>query len=381
MFYEAAFLISVACLVYIYAGYPAAAWLLSRLRSRPVVKSPHRPFVTVLIAAYNEGAQIRSTLANKLELDYPGDRLEIVVVSDGSTDHTGRIVREFEEPVVRLVEQEIRQGKTAALNRGVAESRGEIIVFADANSIYRSDALSRLIENFVDPTVGYVTGKMIYTDATGSVIGDGCSAYMRYENRLRDYETQLGSVVGVDGGIDAVRRSLYRPMRADQLPDFVLPLMVVEQGYRVVYEPRAILEEPSLSSAADEYRMRVRVSLRALWALHDMRKLLNVFRFGIFSWQLLSHKVLRYAGFLFLLSALLSSMMLWNRGQWWRAALLVQLAGYAATLLFHRLKKWGVRARVLSLPYYFTLINLASAHAFMKYVSGRKQVLWTPRKG
>ena len=144
---------------------------------------------------------------------------------------------------------------------------GEIIVFSDANSLYAPDALRRLLANFADEEVGYVTGRMIYANPDGAPIGEGCSAYMKYENALRLIETRLGSIVGVDGGIDAVRKVLYRPMNAEQLPDFVLPLKVVEQGYRVVYEPEALLWESSLNEAADEYRMRVRVSLRAFWAL------------------------------------------------------------------------------------------------------------------
>ncbi len=176
------------------------------------------------------------------------------------------------------------------------------------------------MRNFADPEVGYVTGRMVYVDRQGTIIGDGCSAFMRYENRLRRYETALGSVVGVDGGIDAVRKSLYRFMRADQLPDFVLPLMVVEQGYRVVYEPEAVLQEPSLQNPADEYRMRVRVSLRALWALKDMRQLLTLRLNPLFAWQLWSHKVLRYLSFLFLIGAYLANGALWDAGAGYRAA-------------------------------------------------------------
>ena len=138
---------------------------------------------------------------------------------------------------VHLIRQEPRAGKTLALNLAVGRAKGEIIVFSDANSSYSPDALRCLVENFNDPEVGYVTGKMIYTNPDGSPVGDGCTAYMKYENFLRTLETRIGSMVGVDGGIDAVRKSLYRPMNPDQLPDFVLPLRVVEQGFRVVYEP------------------------------------------------------------------------------------------------------------------------------------------------
>ncbi len=173
----------------------------------------------------------------------------MIVISDASDDGTDEIVGRVasEHPGrVRLLRQEPREGKTAALNLAVPQARGEIVVFADANSIYGPDALRRLARNFADPAVGYVTGKMVYVNPDGSLVGDGCSAYMKLENWLRAQETRIGSVVGVDGGVDAVRRRLYRPMRADQLPDFVLPLAVVEQGARVVYEPDALLTEHAL---------------------------------------------------------------------------------------------------------------------------------------
>jgi len=176
--------------------------------------------------------------------------------------------------------------------------------FADANSLYRPDAIAKLVRNFADPQVGYVTGSMRYVSADGSMVGDGCSAYMRYENALRLAETRLGSIVGVDGGVDAIRRNLYQPMRADQLPDFVAPLSVAEQGFRVIYEPDAVLTEETLSVQSQEYRMRVRVALRAFWALWDKRTLLNPFRFGLYAWQLWSHKLLRYLSFVPLAAAM-----------------------------------------------------------------------------
>jgi cellulose synthase/poly-beta-1,6-N-acetylglucosamine synthase-like glycosyltransferase len=372
---------SLAGLAYIYVGYPLFVFLISAVGSRRIQKQRWQPSVTVLIAAYNEEASIEATIRNKLELEYPREQLEIIVVSDCSSDDTDDIVKRLAPEGVRLLRQDQRGGKTAALNRAVGEARGEIIVFSDANSTYEAQALQRLVDNFSDPQVGYVTGKMLYTDPDGSVIGDGCSAYMKYENLLRSLETRVGSVVGVDGGIDAVRASLYRQMDPDQLPDFVLPLSVVEQGSRVVYEPLAILREETLNRPGDEYRMRVRVSLRALWALHDMRCLLNIFKYGRFSWQLASHKVLRYGAFILLLSAYLTNWMLRDAAPWWTALLVVQSCCYLAALFSLLSERWGVRIRLFYFPYYFTLINVAAAHAFMKYLAGKKQVLWTPRKG
>ena len=377
----AIFWLSLFALFYVYVGYPLCAALLSKIVTRPVDKKAKFPSVTILIAAYNEEDCIAATLENKLSLDYPAGQLEIIVVSDDSVDQTDAIVASYAEKGVTLLRQVPRAGKTAALNFAVPQAQGEILVFSDANSMYALDALKRLVENFADPEVGYVTGKMIYTDPDGTPIGDGCSAYMKYENRLREIETDLGSIVGVDGGIDAMRRELYTPLNPDQLPDFVQPLKVVEKGFRVVYEPRALLKEQSLKESGDEYRMRVRVTLRALWALKDMRQLL-VGRGGIlFAWQLWSHKVLRYCCFIFLLSAFFANIQLAADAALYRVLLLLQVSGYSGAAFSPLLARVNRDLSVLRLLYYFILLNTASLHAVIKFIQGKKQILWTPRKG
>lgn len=375
------FFVSLFSICYVYIGYPITVALYALIASKTVQKSIAEPDVTILIAAYNEADCIASTIENKLALDYPSDKMKIIVISDSSEDGTDEIVKGFEDRGVILIRQETRAGKTAALNLAVSQARGEILVFSDANSIYDRAALQYLVNNFADPDVGYVTGKMIYTNPDGSPIGDGCTTYMKYENWLRSMETRTGSVIGVDGGIDAVRKHLYQPMNPDQLPDFVLPLQVAEQGRRVVFEPKALLKEAALKGAADEYRMRVRVSLRAIWALWDLRHLLSLRRFGWFAWQLWWHKVLRYACFLFLCGAFISNALLVGEGALFLVCLMFQLTGYAGAILMPWLEKRGHDWVLLKFARYFALLNLAAAHAFAKFIRGQKQVLWTPRKG
>ena len=378
---EILFFFSLLAIIYVYAGYPILVYCLSLLKKETVLCVNDEPSVTILIAAYNEERWIDETIRNKLELDYPLHKLEIIVVSDGSTDRTDSIVNRYVNRCVRLIRQEPRAGKTAALNCVVKEAKNEILVFADANSLYERDALHKLVRNFADTSVGYVTGKMVYSNADGTLVGDGCSAYMKYENLLRFYETRIHSVVGVDGGVDAIRKELYRTMSPDQLPDFVLPLRVVEQGYRVVYEPEAVLREATLKTGADEYRMRVRVSLRALWALWDMRHLLNARKYGIFSWQLLSHKVLRYLAILFLIGLFVSSMWLCSNNVFYTSALITQTIFYSMALLSAVSQELTRRIKLLYIPYYFTLINVAAGHSLVKFLLGKKQIIWTPRKG
>ena len=374
------FYLSLTLIFYVYFGYPALVFIISQIKSKFVKKDIFEPTVTIVIAAYNEEAVIENTIKNKLALDYDRRKLEIIVVSDGSEDRTDEIVNKYVGQGVKLIRQEPRAGKTAALNRAISEASGEIIVFSDANSIYKSDALKLLMKNFADPEVGYVTGKMVYTNSRQSDIGDSCSAYMKYENMLRTLEARIGSIVGVDGGIDAVRKSLYTPMRPDQLPDFILPLKVVEMGFRVVYESGAILQEPSHENTSDEYSMRLRVTLRAMWALYDMRQLLNVRKFKVFSIQLWSHKVLRYACFVLLVSAYLSNLILWNAGSMMKAFFLLQTALYLIGAIITLNKAYEGTNRYLNFIKYFLILNLASAHAFIQFMLGHKKILWNPRK-
>lgn len=385
MFVEIGFWICLGLVFYIYAGYPVAVSLLTKIIRCNIGKSDIEPSVTVLIAAFNEEQEIESTIINKLSQDYPTDRLEVIVVSDGSTDRTDEIVAYFAKnngDRIKLLRQEPRQGKTQALNMAVAHASGNILVFSDANSIYAPDAIRRLVRSFADPSIGYVTGQMIYTNPDKSGIGEGSSAYMRYENFLRILETRLNSVVGVDGGIDAVRHELYQPMRPDQLPDLVLPLNVIEQGKRVIYEPSAVLYEPALSAATDEFRMRVRVSLRALWALYDKRSLLTPFRYPLFAWQLFSHKVLRYVAFIPLSGLIVFSVLTIDNHPFYLVFFILQSVAYGFVALGYLLDRLLAAApsKILA-PYYFIILNVACAIALWNFMNRRKIVLWKPRGG
>ena len=359
---------------------------LLALNKRPVAyDDSYQPSVSILIAAYNEENYIAETLENKICQQYPRDKLEILVVSDESEDNTDEIVKRYaskSDVTVRLFRQTPRQGKTAGLNLIAPEANGEIIIFSDANSQWAPDAVAKLVRNFADPEVGYVTGKMVYTQADGALMGDGCSAYMKYENWVRAQETAIGSIVGVDGGIDAMRRSVYSPLNPDQLPDFVQPLKVVEQGYRVIYEPEALLKEQALDDAGSEFAMRVRVSLRAIWALYDMRQLLSLLNNGLYAFQLISHKVLRYGAFIPLIVLAFLSTVLADYGGIYTLAFCAQVAFYALACIGHNRQSQGKDLpAVYGVPYYFTLLNFACFKAALGYWHGEKKVTWSPRKG
>lgn len=367
-------------IIYIYVGYPI---LLRFLPKQPTQRTAHeaQPKVTVLIPAFNESKFIESTIQNKLDQHYPTDLLQIIVISDESEDGTDEIVTRLAnaDSRIKLIRQSPRQGKTSGLNLAMGHAHGDIIVFSDANSHYHPDAIKHLVECFEDPSVGYVTGKMVYVNSEGSIVGDGCSAYMKYENHMRALETDISSVVGVDGGIDAIRKELYQPMNPDQLPDFVLPLKVVTQGKRVVYCDKALLNEESLSSSQSEFKMRVRVSLRAYWAMLDMKHLFNPFQYGLFSLQLTSHKLLRYLAFIPLILVFIANGLITGDGWFYACSFLAQIILYGAAA-FVSLND-GTKNKFLGLAHYFCLINIASAMAFIKFIKGEKIVLWKPRVG
>ena len=366
----------LALVAYVYVGYPLTLLLLKR---RPHAATPAAlPRVTVVIAAYNEAEHIEATLLNKLAQEYPPELLDLVVVSDGSTDATDTIVARHSGPRVTLVRQEPRQGKTMALNRAMDVARGDIVVFSDANSEYRPGAVRELVRAFTDPSVGYVTGALVYVNPGQTAVGEGSGFYMQYENWLRRLESAVGSVVGVNGGIDAVRRRLYRPMEPGHLPDFVLPLRVVEQGYRVVFSERAVAHEAALGYQADEFKMRVRVTLRALHALYDMRGLLHP-RHGVFAFQLWVHKVVRYGVFVPLGGAFLLNLALVAHPGY--VVLLGAQSLCYALALIGWLSGGRIRLRAVFVPFYFCLLNAAAGAALVRFLNGERQVLWTPRKG
>jgi len=379
--FEIAFWVSCGVIGFIYVGYPVTLALMSLFARRPVKQDENFvPPVTIMISAFNERLYIGATIENKLALDYPSDKLQILVTSDGSVDGTDDIIKSFADQRVRYFRQEPRQGKTAAINRMVLLSVGEIIVFSDANSIYEKDVIRKLVRNFADPLVGYVTGKMVYVDKTGSIIGSGCTAYMRYENLLRDLETNVWSVIGVDGGIDAVRKSLFISMTPEAIPDFVLPLQVISHGSRVVYEKEALVNETTLSQPAEEWRMRVRVILRSFHALNYMRMLLNPFRFPLASFQIWNHKILRYMAGVFQASALALNVFLASGSIIYQSLLAVHFLFYFLAIIGSS-KIVGRFVPGAQFAFYFCLLNGSALVALARFCRGDRQVVWTPRKG
>ncbi|MDQ3686917.1 MAG: glycosyltransferase family 2 protein [Acidobacteriota bacterium] len=376
----AIFWTSVAWLVYAYVGYPLLLVLASRLRPRAVRRNEaETPTVSVIITAYNEERDLSAKLENTLALDYPKDKLEIIVASDCSTDRTDEIARGFAARGVRLHRQSERLGKTAAQNAAVEVARGEIILFSDATTLYQRDVLRRMAPNFADPSVGCVAGRLLYVDPTESGVGSGARSYWGYETFLKTHESRVCSLIGVSGCLYAVRRAAYVPLYNEACSDFIIATKMVEQGLRTVYEPDAVCTEETNRQSDKEMRMRVRVIAQTYTDLWRHRAIMNPFRGGFYAVQLLSHKVLRYLVPLFLILIFGSSAIL-ALGSWFYALVFAaQAFFYLAALCGWALERGGrSQNRLLALPHYFVLANLAALVAFYKFLRGERYARWEP---
>lgn len=365
-----------ALVVYVYAGYPLLLAIVGAIRARPTARGANEPSVTLLISAFNEADVIAEKLHNSLSLDYPADRLQIVVISDASDDNTDAIVEGFAQQRVELLRMADRGGKTLGLNAAVPRARGDIIVFSDANAMYARDVLRQLAANFADPAVGAVVGESTYTKPeVESERTEGL--YWQYETAIKRLESRIGSVVGGDGAIYAIRRTLYEPMRADALSDFVNPLQIVRGGHRCVYEPLARSYESAAKDFQREFRRKVRIVNRAWRALMTMRPLLNPFRYGFFAIELISHKLLRWLVPVLLVGVLATNLFLLGTAPIYTLALVAQVALYALALLGYAMRRRERMPAILSVPYYFCLVNVASALGIFEAYRGKTYATWS----
>jgi cellulose synthase/poly-beta-1,6-N-acetylglucosamine synthase-like glycosyltransferase len=374
------FWILAGLVVYVYAGYPLLLWLLNALGlGRPVAKGANEPVVTLLVSAYNEVAVIADKVRNSLALDYPIDKLEIMVISDCTDDGTDEAVQAFNLPNVKLLRMTDRGGKTLGLNAALKVATGDIIVFSDANAMYQPQALRNIIRNFNDPSVGAVVGESTYADAQGNA-QENESLYWKYETGIKALETRIGSVVGGDGAIYAIRKKLYREMRADALSDFVNPMQIVMSGHRCIYEPQAISVEEAADNLQKEFRRKVRIVNRAWRALWGMPVMLNPFKYGFFAIEVLSHKLLRWLIPVFLLALFAISVAVSPLGGIYGVALWSQVAFYVCALLGYFQRGSNTMPKLMSVPYYFCLVNYASARGIIEAYRGKTYTIWnTPR--
>ncbi|HOP40899.1 MAG TPA: glycosyltransferase family 2 protein [Geobacteraceae bacterium] len=374
------FWIAFLTVLYTYFGYTILVPVIALFFRKPVDRAEIEPRITFLITAYNEEKNIRTKLEQLLSLDYPPERLEVMVASDGSTDRTDEIVREFDGRGVILKRVEGRVGKTATQNEAVKAATGDVVIFSDATTVYEKDAIRKLVRNYADPAVGAVSGRYEYVNPTGAPVGIGSILFWKYENFIKSMQTRIRTITGCCGCIYSVRRSAYVPLPPDIISDLVEPLKIIESGYRVVFEPEAVAYEETTEKPAEEFGMRVRVITRAMRGILYVKSLINPIRYPFVAFQLISHKVLRWLIPFFLIIVLIANAFL--LGHWfYNLVFALQLAFYLAALTGLVADRLGWKCRLLAIPLYFCVVNAASMVAFWKTLKGQKMVTWeTVRK-
>jgi cellulose synthase/poly-beta-1,6-N-acetylglucosamine synthase-like glycosyltransferase len=369
------FWLTAFTIFYTYIGYSLLIILLSRLFNRQVLQKSIEPTVTFLITAYNEEKNIHHKLENVLSLDYRRDKMDILVASDGSTDRTDDIVRSFAPLGVRLLRVEGRVGKTETQNRAVESARSEIIIFSDATTDYDRDAVRKIVRNYADPAVGAVSGRYEYFNPTRAPIGIGNVLFWKYENLIKRSQTRIKTITGCCGCIYSVRRDLYEPLPPDIISDLTEPLKIIEKGYRIAFEPEAIAYEETTEKTIEEFNMRIRVISRGMRGLLYMKKLLNPFKYAFVSFQLVSHKVLRWLVPLFLVILFLSNLFLVGQ-TFYNITLALQIIFYAMAFSGWLVEKVHVKVRYFAIPLYFSTVNIASIISLYRTLKGYKAITW-----
>lgn len=376
------FWLAAAFLAYIYVGFAALVAVVGAVRRRVVAAAPITPPLSLIIAAYNEEETIAERLDNALALDYPRDRLEIIVASDGSTDRTDAIAGAYGGRGVTLLSLP-RQGKIHALAAAVGHATGEVLVFSDANTMCHPGALRAMARNFADPAVGGVAGHTTYElPGRGESSSRGENLYWNYDTWLKMLESRTGSVVSAHGGLYAIRRSLYRPSPDPAVTDdFAISTCPIVQGYRLVFEPAAMATEVAVAEAPREFRRRVRLMTRGLRGVLMRRRLLNPFRYGFYAVTLFSHKLARRLAPIALVLLAISSAALWQHGAFYRVAAIGQALFYGTAAAGFLLRGAAVGAlKIAYVPFYFCLANAACAVALVQVARGTRIERWQPQR-
>lgn len=382
------FWLSIIFVFYTYFGYPILLVILAKLRGRNVNKRDNIQSVSMIITAYNEEKNIKSKLENVMNLDYPADKFEVIVVSDASTDKTDEIVHEFEIQShtqntssiavvpVKLIKMPIRGGKAKALNFAVLEAKGNIIVLSDTRQLYDRNAIRELVSNFSDPSVGAVSGELYLENPEGGGVGEGVGIYWKYEKLMRKMESRLYSTSGATGAIYAIRKELFKPIPDDTiLDDVVIPMNIVLNGYRVVFDEKACAYDRVANTAKQELTRKIRTLCGNYQIMLRMPQLSNPFRNKIF-FQTISHKFFRLFVPFALILMLISSIFL-IKSSFYKIMLILQIIMYLSALIGHFLaKKPSFISRLFGIPYTFVVLNYAALAGLYRFITQKQSAVW-----
>jgi len=385
-----------ACLLlvfYTYLGYGMVLYALVSMqrivRGRRPIPDEHAPDaewpeVSLVVAAYNEEGWIANKIRNHLDLDYPKAKLHHVVITDGSNDRTPDIARGFEG--VEVHHHPERKGKIAAVHRVMPLIKTPILVFTDANTLLNHEAIRRIVRHYRDPRVGAVAGeKRVHMSESDAAHAAGEGIYWKYESLLKHLDSELYSVVGAAGELFSIRRELYQPVPEDTvIEDFVMTLTIARGGHRVVYEPEAYAVEGPSASVPEELKRKIRIAAGGLQAISRLTDLLNPFRYGVLSFQYVSHRVLRWTLTpVALLALLVVNLMLLQAefaqflpASFYRLVLAAQALFYALATIGYVLEQRHMKIKAFFIPYYFFVMNYAVFAGFWRHMRGKQTVLW-----
>lgn len=353
--------------------------ILSKSKEKRTSKEDYLPSVSMIIAAYNEEKVIGRKIENSLSLNYPKDKLEIIVMSDCSTDRTNEIVKNYHQQGVILNLQDKRRGKSAGLNDTVPKAKGEIILFSDANAMLDKEALKMISRNFVDDKIGFVTGWTKYTSTNKNRVLKTTGIHTNLETLIKKGESALGSCVGADGAIFAIRKNLYAPLKPTGINDFAIPLNVIKQSYRGIIDEKAFCTEETSHDSKSEFNRQVRITSRTLKAIFYHKELLNPFKYPLFSFQLISHKVIRFLVPYFLVLLMVTNISLFPNGLFFKVFLIGQFICY--TLAIADIKgRISRKARFFSIPINFIIMNCAFLKGWLHYLTGKSYATWDPAR-
>jgi cellulose synthase/poly-beta-1,6-N-acetylglucosamine synthase-like glycosyltransferase len=386
------FWILLFIVIYTYVGYGIILYLLVKIKrimgngKKYQIESGFDPPVTLFITAYNEKDYVAAKMKNTLGLDYPTDKLKIVWVTDGSDDGTPELLKQYKEAIVH--HQPERNGKISAMNRGMKFVNTPIVVFSDANTMLGNESIRRIVALFSNPKTGCVSGeKRIKDKEKDTASGAGESLYWKYESALKKWDAELYSVVGAAGELFAIRTELYREVEKDTLlDDFIISLRVAQEGYTIQYDPEAYAIESASFNVGEELKRKIRISAGGIQSVVRLRSLLNIFKYGILSFQYLSHRVLRWtltplcllllipAGYILAMHEGLFDFGFYSSLFW------LQVLFYTAALTGWFLENRSTRIKLLFVPYYFFIMNLSVFLGFGRYLKRSQSVNWERAK-
>ena len=383
---EIFFWIGVSIVLYTYLGYPVILFVLIKLKRLKSKTTPPKPSkeqlhnLTLVIPCYNEEDYIEEKIKNCLELDYPSEKLNILFVTDGSDDDTNEIIKKYSE--VELSFNPERRGKNAAVNRVIKTINTPIVVFCDANTMLNKDALYNIARHYQDPKVGGVAGEKRVESTDESAAGTE-GAYWKYESKLKTWDSELNTVVGAAGELFSIRTELYEEVPKNVIiEDFRLSMNIAKKGLKVVYEPEAYAVETASASIEEEYKRKVRISAGGLREVGYFMPLVNIFKYGLLSFQYMSHRMFRWTlAPLSLILVLVTNIILALDGNiFYSAILLAQLAFYILSLIGHYLRGRDIKIKGFFIPYYFTFMNVSVFMGLGRLIGDKQSVVWEKAK-